>query len=158
MNKENNNATVLFPETFDYEIYKNDKFIYSIPKKGFYFTENDFWVYIIGNKARIGVTDYVKHYLSHIVFVDLAAVGSNIEQFGEVGVIESAKLTFEIVSPISGIITAINDKLLDKPELINENPYEKGWIAELEPLNFQSDKKLLFEFDKYFEIIKKKKK
>lgn len=146
----------VFPESFEYEIYSKDKFIFRIPKKGFYFNENDCWVYVLGNKARIGVTDYVQQSLSDIIFFEPPVVGSNIEQFGEAGSIESGKAVFEIVCPVSGTITAVNEKLVESPELINENPYEKGWIAEIELSDFESDKEFLYDFDKYFEIIKRK--
>ncbi|MDI6604781.1 MAG: glycine cleavage system protein GcvH [Thermoanaerobacteraceae bacterium] len=157
--KEEKSETVnscVFPESFEYEIYAKDKFIFRIPKKGFYFNENDCWVYVLGNKARIGVTDYVQQSLSDIIFFEPPVVGSNIEQFGEAGSIESGKAVFEIVCPVSGTITAVNEKLVESPELINENPYEKGWIAEIELSDFESDKEFLYDFDKYFEIIKRK--
>lgn len=144
------------PENVEYETYKKDKFIFRIPKEGFYFNENDCWVYVVGNKARIGVTDYVQQSLSDIMFFTPPAIGSEIEQFGEAGAIESGKAVFEIVCPVSGIITAVNEQLLDYPEYINDNPYEKGWIAELELTDFESDKELLVGFDEYYKIMKRK--
>jgi glycine cleavage system H protein len=152
---EKANAAV-YPESFEYETYKKDKFIFRIPKEGLYFNENDCWAYVVGNKARIGVTDYVQHNLSDILFFDQPSIGTIVEQFDEVGSIESGKAVFEVVSPVSGTITAVNENLADSPELINENPYEKGWIAELELTDFESDKELLYDFDKYFEILKRK--
>lgn len=146
----------IFPEKFEYEMYKKDKFIFRVPKEGFYFNENDCYVYVVGNRARIGVTDYVQQSLSDIMFFTPPAVGSEIEQFGEAGTIESGKAVFEVVSPVSGTVVAVNEKLLNSPELINENPYEKGWIAEIELSDFESDKELLYDFNKYFEIMKRK--
>lgn len=148
--------SAVYPESFEYETYKKDKFIFRIPKEGLYFNENDCWAYVVGNKARIGVTDYVQHNLSDILFFDQPSIGTIVEQFDEVGSIESGKAVFEVVSPVSGTITAVNENLADSPELINENPYEKGWIAELELTDFESDKELLYDFDKYFEILKRK--
>ena len=149
------NSTV-FPENFEYEIYKKDKFSFRTPKEGFLFNENDCWVYVIGNRARIGVADYVQQSLTDIMFFTPPTVGSEIEQFEETGSIESGKAVFEVVCPVSGTITAINEKLLESPELINENPYEKGWIAEIELSDFEDDKELLYNFSKYFEILKRK--
>lgn len=146
----------IFPQRFDYEIYKKDKFIFRLPKEGLYFNENDCWVYVIGNKARIGVTDYVQQSLSDIMFFTPPAVGAEIEQFEEAGSIESGKAVFEIVCPVSGTITAVNDKIVEAPELINENPYEQGWIAELDLSDLESDKELLYTFDAYLEILKRK--
>jgi len=154
--KENISSDSIFPESFNYEVYSKDKFIFRLPKEGFLYNENDCWVYVVGNKARIGVTDYVQQSLSDIMFFTAPSIGSEIEQFGELGTIESGKAVFEVVSPVSGHVTAINEKLMEAPELINENPYEKGWIAEMELSDFESDKDLLYEFDKYFEILKRK--
>ncbi|AFV01183.1 MULTISPECIES: putative zinc-binding protein [unclassified Dehalobacter] len=146
-----------FPESFEYESYTKDKFVFRLPKEeGFYFNENDCWAYVIGNKARVGVTDFVQKSLSDIMFFTPPALGSQIEQFEEVGTIESGKAVFEIVCPVSGTVTAVNYKLLEAPELINQNPYEEGWIAELELADFESDKELLHTFDTYFKILKRK--
>lgn len=141
---------------YEYETYKKDKFIFRVPKEGFYFNENDCWVYVVGNKARVGVADYVQQSLSDIMFFTPPAVGSEVEQFGELGSIESGKAVFEIVCPVSGTVTAINEEILSSPELINENPYEKGWIAEMELSDIDSDMELLLDFDKYFEYLKRK--
>jgi len=146
----------VYPETYDYEVYKKDKFIFRVPKEGFLFNENDSWVYIVGNIARIGVTDYVQQSLSDIMFFTPPVVGNEVEQFGELGEIESGKAVFEVVSPVTGRITAVNEELAVTPELINMNPYEKGWIVEMELTDLESDKELLLEFEGYFTILKRK--
>lgn len=153
----NTDNSIAFPDTLTYEVYKKDKFVFRVPKdKGFYFNENDVWAYIVGNKARIGVTDFVQKSLSDIMFFTPPAIGNEIEQFEEAGSIESGKAVFEIVSPVGGTITAINEKLLEAPELINQNPFEQGWIAEMELSDFESDKDLLHDFAGYFPILKRK--
>lgn len=160
LNKEEDkveaNSTNVFPENLEYEIYRKDKFTFKVPNKGFYFNENDSWVYIIGNKARIGVTDYVQHSLSDIMFFTPPSIGNEISQFDEVGTIESGKAVYEVISPVSGTITAVNDTLSQKPELINESPYEQGWIVEIELSDFENDKDFICGFDEYFEILKRK--
>lgn len=153
----NKSDTILFPENLSYEVYKKDKFVFRVPKdSGFYFNENDVWAYIVGNKARIGVTDFVQKSLSDIMFFEPPTVGTEIEQFDELGNVESTKAVFEIVSPVSGTITAINEKLQEAPELINQDPYEQGWIAEMELSGFENDKDLLHDFAGYFPILKRK--
>lgn len=149
--------SITFPDSLTYEVYKKDKFVFRLPKdEGFYFNENDVWIYVVGNKARIGVTDFVQKSLSDIMFFTPPAIGNEIEQFEEAGSIESGKAVFEIVSPVGGTITAINEKLLKDPELINQNPYEQGWIAEMELSDFESDKDLLHDYDGYFSVLKRK--
>lgn len=112
-----------FPERLEYETYRKDKFLFRLPKEGFYFNENDCWVYVSGNIARVGVTDYVQQSLSDIMFFTPPAVGTEIEQFGEVGTVESVKAVFEVVSPVSGKVTAVNEALSNAPEMINQSPY-----------------------------------
>jgi len=151
-----NEQTVVYPEKYDYAEYTKDKFIFRVPREGFLFNGNDCWAYVVGNRARIGVTDYVQQVLSDILFFTPPEVGDQVEQFGEAGEIESGKAIFEIVSPVSGRVTAVNEQLLKAPERINENPYELGWIAELELMDLEEDKDLLMEFPDYYEIMKKK--
>jgi glycine cleavage system H protein len=142
---------------FEYEKFQYGKFLFRVPKNSeIYFNENDCWAYITGNRARVGVTDFVQQNLSDILYFTPPELGAEIDQFGEVGDIESSKSVFELISPVSGKVIFINETLVQKPELLNENPYELGWVAELELTDFESDKELLIGFDKYFEIMKKK--
>ena len=143
-------------ETVDYDSFSHGKFIFKVPKNNYFFNENDCWVSISGDIARIGVTDYVQQNLSDILYVDSPEIGLEIEQFDELGSIESSKAVFEIVSPVSGTVVTVNDKLDDAPELVNESPYEKGWLVELKLSNFEEDKELLLDFEAYFELMKRK--
>lgn len=142
---------------FDYETFQSGKFMFRVPKSpDVYFNEIDCWAYVTGNRARIGVTDFVQQNLSDILYFTPPEIGDDIEQFGEAGDIESSKSVFEIISPVSGKVIRINEELVQKPELINENPYEKGWVAELELADIESDKELLIDFDQYLKIMIKK--
>ncbi len=142
---------------FEYATFQHDKFLFRVPtNKEIYFNENDCWAYVIGNRARIGITDFVQQNLSDILYFRPPDIGAEIDQFGEVGEIESSKSIIDIISPVSGKVISINETLVQKPELINENPYELGWIAELELTDFESDQELIIGFDQYFEIMKKK--
>jgi glycine cleavage system H protein len=150
-------ADDFFPSHLNYESYRKEKFIFRLPtEKGFYFSENDVWAYISGNRARIGVTDYVQQSLSDIMYFTPPTIGAEIAQFNELGVIESGKAVFEIISPVSGVVTAINEKLINAPELLNQNPYEQGWVAEVELSDFAGDSDLLHAFDGYMPILKRK--
>ena len=152
------NSVETYPSLhFNYETFQHGKFIFRVPKNPeIYFNENDCWAFIIGNRARLGVTDFVQQNLSDILYFTPPDIGAEIEQFGEVGDIESSKSVFELISPVSGKVVTINKELVQKPEMINENPYEKGWMAEIELTDFESDKELLIGFEKYFEIMKRK--
>ena len=142
---------------YEYETFQNGKFIFRIPRnKEVFFNENDCWAQVNGNRARIGVTDYVQQNLSDILYFFPPEIGDEVDQFGELGSIESSKAVFELVSPFSGKVISVNEKLEKNPELINENPYELGWVAELELADPAGDKELLIGFEKYLEITKMK--
>ncbi|MCX7914318.1 MAG: glycine cleavage system protein GcvH [Thermodesulfovibrionales bacterium] len=83
-------------------------------------------------KAVIGITDYAQEALGDIVYIDLPEVDAFVEADSEIAEIESTKATSSIIAPVSGTIIEINEKLIDNPELINEDPYGKGWIAIIE--------------------------
>ena len=90
------------------------------------------WVKVSGKKATIGITDYAQDALGDIVYVDLPEVDTDIEANTEIGEIESTKATSSVIAPVSGKITEVNDDLSESPEILNEDPYGKGWIAVLE--------------------------
>ncbi len=103
----------------------------NIPEDLRYSAEHE-WVRAEGTHVRIGITDYAQDALGDIVFVDLPAVGSDVEVGGQLGEVESTKSVSEIYSPVAGTITAVNDALAEGPERINHDPYGEGWICELE--------------------------
>lgn len=155
--KEKEAKTAAFPEKIEYSTYQKDKFIFKTPTtEGFLFNENDCWAYIIGNIARVGIADYTQHSLSDIIFFVPPEVGQEVEQFGELGQLESTKAVFEVISPVTGKIIAVNDDLINNPELANQSPYEKGWIADIELSNFEEDKEFLLDYDGYFNVLKRK--
>lgn len=134
----------------------HDKFIFKIPAQGYLFNENDCWVRVIGNRARVGVSDFVQQNLTDITYFEPAKVGAEVEQFDEVGSIESGKSMMDVLSPVSGRIVAVNTQLAEAPELINEDPYGRGWVAEIELRDFDSDKELLLDAMSYSKIVEKK--
>ncbi len=154
--KVENGTETVYPAPDDFAIYTKDKFIFRVPTEGFYFTENDCWVQVSGNWARIGVTDYVQQSLSDIMFFTPPNMDGELEQFDEAGVIESGKAVFEVICPVSGKVVAVNADLANAPEFINQSPYEKGWIAELELTNFAEELDFLLNTEDYMKILKKK--
>lgn len=133
-----------------------DKFVLRVPKVGYLFNENDCWAEVRGNRARLGITDYLQSNAGDIMFVNLPEIGTEITQFGDIAEFESAKAILQIVSPVSGKVTAVNETLRDKPELLNEDPYVEGWIIEVELTDLNEDMELLIDGEKYFEVMTKK--
>lgn len=83
--------------------------------------------------VTVGITDYAQSQLGDVVFVDLPAVGSQLTQSGEAGIIESVKTASDLFSPVSGTLISINPLLADTPEIVNEDPYGQGWLFKLQP-------------------------
>ena len=91
------------------------------------------WVRVEGkNLARVGITSYAQEELGDVVFVDLPQVGDEVDAGQGFATVESVKAVSDIYAPVSGKIVEVNQALADHPELINESPYEKGWIAVIE--------------------------
>jgi glycine cleavage system H protein len=89
------------------------------------------WVRLEGDTARAGITDYAQDQLGDIVYVDLPEPGATVTQFDKMGEIESVKAVSDLYSPISGEVTAVNEALVDKPEIVNSDPHGEGWLIEL---------------------------
>ena len=96
------------------------------------YTETHEWVDLKGNTARVGITDHAQKEISDIVFIELPKVGRAVKQKESAMVIESVKAAFDIYAPLSGTITKVNADLSSKPEIVNQSPYEKGWLFEIE--------------------------
>jgi glycine cleavage system H protein len=145
-----NNEVSAAEYKFEYEIHQSGKFMFRVPTNPeMFYNENDCWAYVKGNRARIGVTDFVQQNLSDILYYTPSEIGDEIDQFGAAGEIESSKSLIDVISPVSGKVVAINEPLIQKPELINENPYVLGWSAEIELSVFVSDKELLMNSEMY---------
>ncbi len=89
------------------------------------------WVRVEGAEAVIGISDYAQHKLSDIVYVELPAMGKELRAGTACMVIESVKAAEEVFAPVSGVVTARNDKLEKSPELVNKDPYGDGWLVKV---------------------------
>lgn len=103
-----------------------------VPKDLKYTREHE-WVRVQGDRVTVGITDYAQKELGDIVFIDLPSIGEKISAKSVMGTIESVKAVSEFFAPISGEIMETNDDLEHSPELINQDPYGKGWIVIIEP-------------------------
>lgn len=98
-----------------------------------YFTKNHEWVMMKEeNTVRVGITQYAQEQLGDIVFVEVPELDASVSIEEEIATVESVKSASEIYAPVSGTITAINETLEDSPELVNESPYEEGWLADIQ--------------------------
>ena len=112
------------------------------------YTDTHEWLRLKGDTAIIGITDHAQTELTDIVFVELPEVGKEVKKGEELCIVESVKSVSEIYSPVSGKIVNVNDKLEDTPEIVNEKPYDDGWLVELK-IKIKSEIDALLDAESY---------
>ncbi len=117
---------------------------YSLPD-GLYYHKEHFWAKVDGNKVIVGTTDFAQKLAGQIVYVELPTAGKTVEQGKPCGSMESGKWVGRIYAPVSGKVQSVNQDLEDSPELVNESPYEKGWMFKVEASNLEADLKNLMK-------------
>ncbi len=93
------------------------------------YTDTHEWVRIENDEAVLGITEYAQHTLGDITYVELPSVGDTLTEGAEMGTVESVKAASDLFSPVSGTVTAVNGELADHPDLVNQAPYEGGWMV-----------------------------
>ena len=101
------------------------------------YTEEHEWIRVTDDIATVGRTDYAQDQLGDVVYVDLPSSGTSLTQFGKLGEIESVKAVSDIYAPLTGEVTESNTGLNDNPEVVNTDPYEKGWLVKVKIANTQ---------------------
>ena len=96
------------------------------------YLESHEWVRIAGDTAEIGITAFAQDELGDVVFVELPEEGAELTAGEDFGVVESIKAVSDVYAPVDGTVTAVNDRLRDEPELLNEDPFGDGWMLEIE--------------------------
>ncbi|MEM3578113.1 MAG: glycine cleavage system protein GcvH [Candidatus Bathyarchaeia archaeon] len=123
---------------------------YDVPE-GLYYTKDFEWAKIEGDKVRIGITDYAQKQLREIVYAELPSAGTTIKQNEPYGTVESVKAVSDLVAPISGTVLEVNAEVQSKPEILNEDPYGKGWLLLVKPSNLQAELANIMDFNKAVE-------
>ena len=111
------------------------------------------WIRVEGSKARLGISQFAQDALGDVVFVDVPKVGTLLKAEDQLGEVESTKATSTIYTPVTGKVVEINAELQDHPELLNQDPYGKGWIAVLE-LSNPAEVDGLMSAEQYEEFLK----
>lgn len=124
-------------------------------RKGLYYTREHEWAKMEDDYFKVGITDYAQKGLHEIVYVDLPEVSKTVAQTEPIGTVESVKAISEIYSPLSGKIIKINEELEESPELVNESPYDAGWIVVIKPQALEKELKTLMTSEEYAEFIRK---
>lgn len=125
-----------------------------IPEDLYYSREHE-WLKVEKDGAvRVGITDYAQKMLHEIVFVDLPKESASVKQMEVLGSVESVKAVSDIYAPVSGRVVAVNQELSNSPELVNQDPYGKGWIALIQPDNLKADLANLLTAAQYADYVK----
>lgn len=126
----------------------------NVPKELLYTKEHE-WVKIKGNQATMGITDHAQHSLGDITFIELPSKDTVCTQFNQIAAVESVKAASDVYAVMSGKVSKINPDILNKPELVNESCYEKGWFMVIEISNEKEKDNLMSaaEYEKYLKEI-----
>ena len=126
---------------------------YEIPEALRYTKEHE-WILVEGEKCRVGITDYAQKSLHEVVYVDLPQIGKQLSQSEVFGTVESVKAVSELYLPVSGEIIERNERLVQSPELVNQEPYGAGWIVVVKPSRLEADTKALLTAESYASYLK----
>jgi len=119
-----------------------------------YYHKEHFWARVEGDLVTVGTNDFAQKLAGQIVYVELPSVGRTVEQGKPCGSMESGKWVGRIYAPVSGKVESVNQELEDNPELINESPYEKGWIFKVKATLLEEDLKNLLKGEAVAEFIR----
>ena len=130
---------------------------YEVPEDLLYTRDHE-WIKVEGNVITIGVTDYGQKKLREVVYVELPTIGQRVEEGEAIATLESVKASAEVYTPASGRVIEVNSKLVDSPELVNDDPYGDGWIARIELEEERGFEDLMEpdEYRKYLEDLEEK--
>jgi glycine cleavage system H protein len=112
------------------------------------------WAKQDGEKVRVGITDYAQDQLGDITFAELPEVGADFKKGEQFGTLESTKAVADLFMPVGGEILAINEALREQPELVNQEPYVGGWIADVKPAS-PGEMEELMEKAQYLEMLER---
>ena len=117
------------------------------------YAEDHEWSKLEGGQVTIGICDYAQDQLGDVVFVELTQVGDTFDKGQEFGTVESVKAVSELIIPLGGEVTAVNEALEDTPELVNNEPYTGGWMIKIKPADM-AEMDALMTKDAYLEMLK----
>ena len=131
-------------------------------RDGYYYTREHDWVKVEGELARVGITNYAQSKLGDVVYIEIPAMGKHVRQLQdpksremELGAVESVKAVSTIYSPVSGTVKEVNAAIQERPEIVNNCPYDEGWICVVVPSNLKDELKALMDAKAYSEYMNK---
>lgn len=130
-----------------------DKFTFKVAADRLY-TADHLWVRWEEGLVRVGLTDYLQQTSGDVAFAEAKPAGTGLARDDELAEIETMKTNLSVPSPVSGVIKLVNLRLEDEPELVNQDPYGEGWLAQVEPDDWDTDKTNLLDAPAYFEQMR----
>jgi glycine cleavage system H protein len=130
-----------------------DKFIFRVASDRLY-SPDGMWALTEGNNVRIGITDYLQQLNGDAAFIHVKPAGSKLAAGDELAELETIKANVSLYSPVSGTIVEVNSDLDLSPEVINQEPYDKGWLSVIEAIDWNSDKVKLLEPQAYLSLMR----
>jgi len=131
-----------------------DKFTFRVPKS-LYFNDAGIWVRPEGSVARLGLSDFAQQRSGDMAFAEVKPVGTVLKPGDEFASVETIKVNISLPSPVTGALVEVNTELQDAPELINQDPYGKGWFAVVELTDWANDKVRLLDAEAYYALIQR---
>jgi glycine cleavage system H protein len=134
-----------------------DKFTFKVAQDRLY-TQDGVWILTIespeGVNARVGLTDYVQQHSGDIAFANLKPIGTPLSVGDEFAEIETIKVNVSLPSPVAGAIVEVNKALEMYPELVNQDPYDKGWLVLVKPTGWDAARAGLLDPNAYFDLMR----
>jgi glycine cleavage system H protein len=119
------------------------------------YTKEHEWIRFEGDLCRVGITDYAQNSLHEVVYADLPKAGRTLSKGESLGTVESVKAVSEVYSPVSGEVLETNQRLVDAPELVNQQPYADGWLILMKPTKLSEETNSLMSAKEYGELLEK---
>ncbi len=132
---------------------KADKFIFKVATNRYYSSEG-LWAQADGNRIRIGLSDFLQQRSGDVAFAEVRQPGTSLACGDEVATIETIKVNISLTSPVTGKVVEVNPAMSDTPEVINQDPYGKGWLAIIEATDWEADRSALLDSNAYFTLMK----
>ena len=123
----------------------------SVPNHLLY-TKDHEWIDFKDDYAIVGITDYAQSQLGDVIFVEFPEIGEDLQSGSSFGEVEAVKTVADLFAPISGKVLYVNEEIEDAPDLVNSDPYEKGWLIKISPSNHE-EKEDLMNFEEYKSFI-----
>ena len=130
-----------------------DKFTFRVPTDRRYSSEG-IWAQEVGGRVRLGLTDFLQQRSGDVAFAEIKPQGTLLKVGDEFGTIETIKVNISLGSPARGVIAAINEAMTSAPESINQDPYGAGWMADIEPVDWEADRQHLLDAEAYLRRMK----